>query len=62
VQQAVGTPRGNAAALPWLAATVEHARASGLVATLIARHAIDGLDIVSSENEKNLRIPGSIHS
>ncbi|MEO1468525.1 MAG: transporter substrate-binding domain-containing protein [Pseudomonadota bacterium] len=45
VQQAVGTPRRNAAAAPWLAAAVEHARSSGLVAALIARHGVEGLDV-----------------
>jgi polar amino acid transport system substrate-binding protein len=42
VQQAVGTARGNDAGAAFLRAFVEEARASGLVADLIARHHVEG--------------------
>ena len=45
VQQAVGTPRKNAVAASWLAAFVEEAKASGLVASLIAKHKAVGLSV-----------------
>lgn len=45
VQQAVGTPRQNAASARWLAATVEELKASGFVAESIARHRVDGLSV-----------------
>ena len=45
VQQAVGTPRKNTAAAPWLAAFVEEAKASGLIASLIEQHKVVGLSV-----------------
>ena len=45
VQQAVGTARANAAAAAWLQGFVEEAKASGLVASLIARHGVQGLSV-----------------
>jgi polar amino acid transport system substrate-binding protein len=43
VQQAIGTARGNGEAAAFLRAFVEEAKASGLVAALIARHGVRGL-------------------
>lgn len=48
VQQAVGTARGNAAGAAFLRAFVEEAKASGLVAELIARHKVVGLSVAPS--------------
>lgn len=45
VQQAVGTPRGNALAAAWLADVVEKLKTSGFVAESIARHHVDGLSV-----------------
>lgn len=45
VQQAVGCRRGNDAAAAFLFAFVEEAKASGLVARLIAKHRIEGLSV-----------------
>jgi polar amino acid transport system substrate-binding protein len=45
VQQAVGCARGNAAAEAFLSAFVEEAKASGLVARLIAKHGVSGLSV-----------------
>jgi polar amino acid transport system substrate-binding protein len=45
VQQAIGTARANAAAAAWLAAFVSEAKASGLVAALIAQHQVRGLSV-----------------
>jgi polar amino acid transport system substrate-binding protein len=45
VQQAIGTARRNTAAALFLAAFVEEAKASGLVARLIARHKVVGLSV-----------------
>jgi polar amino acid transport system substrate-binding protein len=45
VQQAIGTPRANAAAADFLHGFVEEAKASGLVARLIARHGVQGLSV-----------------
>lgn len=45
VQQAVGTPRGNGAAAAWLAGVVEELKASGFVAGLIEKHAVEGLSV-----------------
>jgi polar amino acid transport system substrate-binding protein len=42
VQQAIGTPRKNAAGAAFLAAAVEDAKKSGLVARLIERHKVVG--------------------
>jgi polar amino acid transport system substrate-binding protein len=45
VQQAVGTARRNAAGAAFLREVVEQAKASGLVARLIARHKVEGLSV-----------------
>ncbi|MBW8268138.1 ABC transporter substrate-binding protein [Caldovatus aquaticus] len=45
VQQAIGTARANAAGAAFLRAFVEEAKASGLVARLIARHKVRGLSV-----------------
>ncbi|HEY2131923.1 MAG TPA: transporter substrate-binding domain-containing protein [Acetobacteraceae bacterium] len=45
VQQAVGTLRGNVAGRTFLAQFVEEAKASGLVAGLIAKHGVQGLSV-----------------
>lgn len=45
VQQAIGTARGNIAGAAFLRHVVEEAKASGLVATLIARHGVQGLSV-----------------
>ncbi|HEX3346621.1 MAG TPA: transporter substrate-binding domain-containing protein [Acetobacteraceae bacterium] len=45
VQQAIGTARGNAAGAAFLQAFVDEAKRSGLVAGLIAKHGISGLDV-----------------
>lgn len=45
VQQAMGTPKKNAAAAKWLAAFVEEAKASGMVAGFISKHNVEGLSV-----------------
>lgn len=45
VQQAIGTARENAAGAAFLRDFVEQAKASGLVAALIARHGVRGLSV-----------------
>jgi polar amino acid transport system substrate-binding protein len=45
VQQAIGTARANAAAAAFLHGFVEEAKASGLVARLIAKHGVQGLSV-----------------
>ncbi|MCX7374034.1 MAG: transporter substrate-binding domain-containing protein [Alphaproteobacteria bacterium] len=45
VQQAIGTARANAAAAAWLAAFVEEAKASGMVARFIQEHGVSGLAV-----------------
>ena len=45
VQQAIGTARANAAGAAFLAEFVEEAKASGLVASLIAKHGVRGLSV-----------------
>lgn len=45
VQQAIGTPRKNTAAATWLAEFVEDSKSTGLVAQLIAKHAVNGLSV-----------------
>ena len=45
VQQAIGTARANSEAAAFLAAFVEEAKASGLVARLIAQHQVRGLSV-----------------
>jgi polar amino acid transport system substrate-binding protein len=47
VQQAVGTARANIEAAAYLADFVAHAKASGLVAQLIARHQVVGLTVAA---------------
>ena len=48
VQQAVGTARPNLAGAAFLAAFVEKAKKSGLVAELIERHKVKGLSVAPS--------------
>jgi polar amino acid transport system substrate-binding protein len=45
VQQAVGTPKRNTAGAQFLAAFVEDAKKSGLVASFIAKHNVKGLSV-----------------
>ena len=45
VQQAVGTPRPKAAAIPWLQDFVTTAIRSGFVASRIAHHGVRGLSV-----------------
>jgi polar amino acid transport system substrate-binding protein len=45
VQQAIGTPKKNIAGAAFLAAFVEAAKASGLIASLIERHKVKGLSV-----------------
>jgi len=45
VQQAVGTPKANVEGAKYLAAFVEEAKRSGLVAKLIERHNVKGLSV-----------------
>lgn len=45
VQQAIGTARANLAGAAWLRDFVEEAKASGLVASLIAKHQVHGLSV-----------------
>jgi polar amino acid transport system substrate-binding protein len=45
VQQAIGTARQNAAGAAFLRSFVEEAKASGLVASFIARHKVVGLSV-----------------
>jgi len=45
VQQAIGTAKSNAAGATFLRGFVEEAKSSGLVARLIARHAVRGLSV-----------------
>jgi polar amino acid transport system substrate-binding protein len=47
VQQAIGTARQNAAGAAFLHSFVEEAKASGLVARLIARHKVVGLSVAA---------------
>ncbi|MFO1302142.1 MAG: transporter substrate-binding domain-containing protein [Burkholderiales bacterium] len=49
VQQAIGTPRANAAGAAFLRSFVEEAKASGLVASLIAKHKIVGLTVAPAD-------------
>jgi polar amino acid transport system substrate-binding protein len=48
VQQAVGTPKARAGRAAFLAAFVEEAKASGLVARLIERHGVHGVTVAPS--------------
>lgn len=45
IQQAMGAPKGRAAAARYLRAFAEDVKASGLVAGLIARHGVRGLSV-----------------
>ncbi len=45
VQQGVGTPIANAEAAVWLQEFVDEAKASGLIADLIAKHHVQGLSV-----------------
>lgn len=45
VQQAVGTPKARVASAAFLAAFIEEAKASGLVARLIERHGVHGVNV-----------------
>ncbi|MCI0546201.1 MAG: transporter substrate-binding domain-containing protein [Candidatus Rokubacteria bacterium] len=45
VQQAIGTPRARVAAAAYLRVFVEEAKASGLVAEAISRHAVAGVSV-----------------
>ena len=45
VQQAVGTPKKNSAGAEFLAAFVEDAKRSGLVASFIEKHKVQGLSV-----------------
>ena len=45
VQQAIGTPKKNGAGAAFLRDFVEEAKASGLVAQLIAKHKVQGLSV-----------------
>jgi polar amino acid transport system substrate-binding protein len=45
VQQAVGTPKKNEKAAPWLAALVEEVKRSGFVQSLIDKHNVKGLSV-----------------
>jgi polar amino acid transport system substrate-binding protein len=47
VQQAIGTARANAAGAAFLEAFVTEAKASGLVARLIAKHGVQGLSVAT---------------
>jgi polar amino acid transport system substrate-binding protein len=47
VQQAIGTALANNAGAAWLQAFAEEAKASGLVASLIAKHKVVGLSVVA---------------
>lgn len=51
VQQAIGTPKKNAAAAVWLAEFVEQAKASGLVQQLIDKHNVKGLSVAPMANQ-----------
>jgi len=45
VQQAIGTPKKNVKAAPWLAALVEEAKRTGFVQGLIDKHNVKGLSV-----------------
>jgi polar amino acid transport system substrate-binding protein len=47
VKQAVGVPRAKEVALPYLKRFVEEAKSTGLVASLIRKHGVTGLDVAS---------------
>jgi polar amino acid transport system substrate-binding protein len=45
VQQAIGTPRKNTDAAAWLAQFVEDAKKSGMIASFIKKHKVEGLSV-----------------
>ena len=45
VQQSIGVPKGRTEASEWLQTFVEHAKKSGFVAQLIAKHNVKGLSV-----------------
>jgi polar amino acid transport system substrate-binding protein len=45
VQQAIGTPKKNVKAAPWLAAVVEETKRTGFVQSLIDKHKVKGLSV-----------------
>ena len=45
MQQAIGVAKGNPEAATWLAAFVEEAKKSGLVASFIEKHKVKGLSV-----------------
>lgn len=49
VQQAAGTPIANSATLDFLSSFIENAITSGLVAELIAKHAVNGLSVARAD-------------
>ena len=51
VQQAVGTAKANAAGAAFLQRFVEEAKASGLVAELIARNHVQGLSVAPAYSQ-----------
>lgn len=48
VQQAIGVPKKNAAAIGWLASFVAAARSQGLVASLIEKYGVQGLSVAGA--------------
>jgi len=51
VQQAVGTPKTRVASAAFLAAFIEEAKTSGLVARLIERHGVQGVSVAPAASE-----------
>lgn len=49
VQQAAGVPAGRAAAAAYLRRFIEEAKASGMVASFIAKHGVKGLSVAAAE-------------
>ncbi|MSP98540.1 MAG: ABC transporter substrate-binding protein [Betaproteobacteria bacterium] len=48
IQQAIGTPKGRPAAAAYLRAFAEEAKATGMVAAAIARHAVRGVSVAAT--------------
>lgn len=48
IQQAIGTPKGRPAAAAYLRAFAEEAKATGMVANAIARHAVRGVTVAAA--------------
>ncbi len=48
IQQAIGTPKGRSAAATYLRAFAEEAKATGMVADAIARHAVRGVSVAAA--------------